>query len=191
MHGGEATKLVENFTPKTRHALRLVAAGVHTAREASRLIGRNPGYITNLKKVNPHVRAYLKKLEDDIDAGTVNMSVAMQELGRKGIVMIARMMEAEGVVKDELRLKAAMDLADRSPETSKTSKISVEGDLTLRQGDAAALMSALVEAAEASRTYRAEVSQGDYVKIDDGSALTPMLPPPQGGVSRDSDNGSR
>jgi hypothetical protein len=114
------------------------------------------------------MQAYIRKLEAQMDAGSVNMSVAIQELGRKGLVKIAQMMESDEV-KDELRLRAAMDLADRSPETSKTSKLSIEGDITLREGDAQRLIQALVEASEADSKFAHEVSSGDYIKVDDGT----------------------
>ena len=121
------------------------------------------------------MQAYIRELERKIDNGTVQMSTAMQELGRRGLVKIAEMMESDAV-KDELRLRAAIDLADRSPETSKTSKISIEGDITLREGDAKRLIQALVEASTADEKFAAEVSEGDYIKVDDGS--TPLLQSP-------------
>lgn len=162
---------VRNPGSKIKNALRLVAAGM-SQKEAAAATGVRKEYISMLKSRNPTVKAYLRNLEESIDAGVVNMSVAMQELGRRGVLHLAKVMDSDEM-KDELRLKAAMDLADRSPETSKTSKISIEGDMTLRQGDATALMAALVEAAEAERRFRQEVSEGDYVKVDDGSHLLP------------------
>jgi hypothetical protein len=114
------------------------------------------------------MQAYIRKIEAQMDAGSVQMSTVIQELGRKGLVKIALMMESDEV-KDELRLRAAMDLADRSPETSKTSKLSIEGDLTIREGDAQRLIQALVEASQADEKYAREVSQGDYIKVDDGT----------------------
>lgn len=169
---------------KVRNALRLVAAGM-SQKEAAQAVGVHKVYVSQLVSGNPRVKEYLHRLEADIDAGVVNMSVAMRELGRRGVGHIAQMMESDSV-KDELRLKAAMDLADRSPETSKTSKISIEGDMTLRQGDATALMQALVEAAEAERKFRAEVESGDYVKID----TTDHLLPPGAMQSMDASSGA-
>ena len=123
------------------------------------------------------MQAYIRELERKMDAGTVGMSSVIQELGRKGLVKIAQMMESDAV-KDELRLRAAMDLADRSPETSKTSKISLEADLTLRQADAKALIQALVEASTADERFASEVTEGDYIKVDDGSLPAPQFLPP-------------
>lgn len=159
-------------------ALRLVTTGaVPTVKEAARIAGIQQSYISALRHNNPVAMQYIRKLEADIDAGTVNMSAVLQQLGRKAVARIADIMESEAV-KDELRLKAAQDLADRSPETSKTNKISLEADLTLRQGDAKQLMQALVEASQAAEQFRKEVSEGDYVKVDDQlpeAKLPPLL----------------
>lgn len=119
------------------------------------------------------MKAYVAKLERDLDAGAVNMSAVMQELGRRGVQRIAAIMEDDNV-KDELRLKAAQDLADRSPETSKTNKISLEGDLTLRTMDAAALVKALLEGNEVAEEFDRQVEEGDYVKVD--SEVKYLLP---------------
>jgi methanogenic corrinoid protein MtbC1 len=167
---------VRALNPRVKTALRLHTVGaVKTVKEASRIAGIDRHYMSQLRCRSPLVKAYVKKLEDDIDAGAVNMSSTMQELGRRGVQRIAELMESDEV-KDDLRLRAAIDLADRSPETSKTNKLSIESDLTLREGDAKALIAALVEAAQVTQEFRKEVEVGDYVKVDDGSHLLPPGP---------------
>jgi len=173
------SQIRKTLRPRVRTALRLVLSGAtRTQGEAARIAGLHQAYLSGVKR-SPIVQAYIRKLEAQMDAQTINMSAAMQELGRKGLLKIAEFMESEQV-KDELRLRAAMDLADRSPETSKTSKLSIEGDLTIRQGDANRLIEALVEATQADERYAREVSQGDYVKVDDGivPVVTASLPAP-------------
>jgi hypothetical protein len=138
--------------PRVRTALRLTLTGAtRTQAEAARVVGITQAYLSTAKR-NPLMQAYIRKIEAQMDAGSVQMSTVIQELGRKGLVKIALMMESDEV-KDELRLRAAMDLADRSPETSKTSKLSIEGDLTIREGDAQRLIQALVEASQADEKY--------------------------------------
>jgi hypothetical protein len=156
-----------------RTALRLIHSGaVRTQLEAARVVGVTYGHISKARR-NPMTQLYIRKLEEQLDQNAINMSAAVQELGRRGLLTIAKFMESTEV-KEELRLRAAMDLADRSPETSKTSRLSIEGDITLREGDAARLIAALVEASEADATYAKEVASGDYIKVDDGSVPQPI-----------------
>lgn len=167
---------VKTLSPRVKTALRLYVSGaVRTQGEAARLSGMDKHYLSQLKVQNPVAQAYIAKLEAEIESGAVNMNAAIQQLARKGLMTIAKMMESD-LVKDELRLKAAMDLADRSPETSKTNKLSIEADLSIRHEDANRLIAALVESSVAEATYAPLVSEGDYVKVDDGSQ--PLVLPP-------------
>jgi hypothetical protein len=172
--GASPALRVKSLRPRVKTALRLYVSGAMTQKDAARTAGIHPQYLVMLKR-NPLVRQYINDLERQIDAGTVNMSAAIAELGRRGLAKIARLMD--GAESEMIQFKAAQDLADRSPETAKTNKLSVEGDLTIQHGDAQALMQALVEAAKATQTYAGEVSQGDYVKVDDGVAPPKLLGP--------------
>jgi hypothetical protein len=172
-----SAEVAKNIGPRHKMALRLwVTGAVRTQGEAAKAVGSHYGYLS-LLKMNPKMQEYIRRLEREIDEKSVNMSQVMQELGRKGVQRIAQMMESEQV-RDELRFRAAQDLADRSPETSKTNKLSIEGDLTLRSADAQQLMKALVEAAEVEREFRKDVESGDYIKVDEGlpSLLLPGEP---------------
>src|SRR5580765_1494775 len=163
----------KTLRPRVRTAMRLVLTGAtRTQAEACRVVGLDQAYLSAVKR-SPVVAAYIRRLEAQLDQIAINMSAAVQELGRRGLLKIAAFMESDQV-KDELRLRAAMDLADRSPETSKTSKLSIEGDLTIREADANRLIAALVEASQADEKYAREVSAGDYIKVDDGTV--PQVP---------------
>lgn len=170
--GWNASAVPKPPTPRVKSAIRLYVSGAApTQKEAAQLAGINAKHF-QIQKRNPFVKAYIRQIEADIDAGTVQMSNVIRELGRRGVETIAKMMESDEV-KDELRLKAAVDLADRSPETSKTNKLSIEGGLTIQSADVSRLMAALVEGAEVAKEFDKEVGTGDYVRVDDGSHLLP------------------
>lgn len=161
------------ISPRVNNAIRLYASGaVKTKGEAERVAGLAKGGFYVLRR-NPMVNAAIAKISQEIDSGTINMADAIQRLGRHGVAKIAQLMET--AVKEEVQLKAAQDLADRSPETSKTHKVALEADVTLPASTVSDLARALVEQASRRERY-IEAAQGDYVKV---SEAVPLLQAPQ------------
>lgn len=155
---------IQSLSPRVKMAAKLYVTGAcKTKKEASIAAGLAPNYLTLLRD-NPLVNEYINRIEDRIEDGSVDMSKVLVTLGRKAVVGMARMMESE-TVKDDIRFKAMQDLADRSPETSKTIKQQMTSDLSMTVESAALLAAALVESARNKENY-IQAAQGDYITVD-------------------------
>lgn len=91
------------------------------------------------------------------------MSKVLELLGREAIGRIRGHMNNEDNPAS-VQLKAAQDLADRSPETSKTIKHEV-ASISLSGQDAKEMAAALVESAR-SRERFSHVAEGDFVQVE-------------------------
>lgn len=140
------------------------------------LSGIHPQYFIALTNESKPVRDMLNKIQAMIDDETVDESVIIKKLGRHAIGKLAELMESNS---EAIALKAAQDLADRAPATSKTHKIEMHG-LMIGSGDAKELARALVEASQPSPLFHQVVKDG-LVEIRDNDMG--MLPP--GGESVD------
>lgn len=166
---------VQKLSPRVRLAARLYAtAAAPTKREASKMAGLHPSYLTMLTGKSEKVRQLVNDTDALIQDETVSSSVILQRLGRDAIAKISQLMhesQSEG-----LQLKAAIDLADRSPETSKTQKVQLES-FNLDGKDVQALAAAMVEAAEVQGRYAAVGVEG-LVEVDTDKHEAPAIPLP-------------
>lgn len=152
-------------SPRVKLAAKLWLTGTaRTKREASRMAGLHPNYLTMLTGPNGSVQLmqYINEMEARIEDGTVEMSQVLQELGRKAIVNMARLMESSG--KDEVKLRAAVELAERSPETQKIMRAEVTS-LTLSGEDAKELARAMIESRTQSEQFDHIASDG-LIEVD-------------------------
>lgn len=150
-------------TPRTRMAARLYATGAaRTKAEASSMAGLHRNYLQMLtgKNGSTEVKRIISDTDQLIEDETIATTVILQKLGRKAIGRIAKKMESDN---EHVALKAAIDLADRSPETSKTQKIQVES-FSLDGKDVEALTRAMIEAAEVSQRFSS--AKDGLVEID-------------------------
>jgi hypothetical protein len=147
-------------------ATRLYESGaVRTKAEAADAVGLSRGamYVMTSPKVdNPHLKQLREEIDGAIADRTIDMSVVLALLGRRALTVINEVMEESD--SDGLRLKAAQDLADRSPETSKTIKAAV-ANVNISGADAKELASALVRSARVKEKY-AHVAEGDFVRVN-------------------------
>lgn len=167
------------LSPRVKVALRLYGSGaVPTMGKAADAagLGRSTFYQTRHK--DSRVDIYLARIDKEIDEGTVEMSKVLMHLGRKAVVGIAKMADDDSL-KPDVRLRANIDLADRSPETMKTHKIKLEEDIKLTPESIESLRSALAESAR-SRVQFAQVISGDYITVDAESSVRHLaqLPAP-------------
>lgn len=152
-------------TPRLRLAERLYQSGaVPTKKAAARAAGLNP--VTYYAMTMPRVgNEQIHQIGDDIDAAihdrTINMSKVLALLGRKAVGKLNGLMDSNS---EMIQLKAAQDLADRSPETSKTIKHEV-ASISLSGQDAKEMAQALVESAR-SRDKFSHLVDGDFVKVE-------------------------
>lgn len=153
-------------SPRLRGAARLYASGaVKTKKEAAEAFDLDPIYFYHM--TSPQIgNETLRHIHDDIDEAiqdeTINMSRVLELLGRKAIGKLYGLMR-DGQ-SEILQFKAAQDLADRSPETSKTLKIQ-SASITISGADAKELAESLVMSAKARTRFR-EAAEGDFVRVD-------------------------
>jgi hypothetical protein len=157
---------VRALSPRVRAAQRLYASGtVPTKKAAAEAVGLKPGYfylMTSPQVSNPEIAGLRDHIDQAIEDQTVDMSKILQMLGRKAVGELYRIMRDGG--SEIVKRKAAQDLADRSPETSKTIKAAV-ANIHLSGSDAKELAAAMVTSARAKEKF-AEVAEGDFVRVD-------------------------
>lgn len=162
-------------SPRTKIAAHLYSTGIaKTLKEAGELAGLGKNCIYPMNSSGNEEFQELKAASERralIATGDINM--VLQMLGREAVAKIADLMDS--AEKEEVQLKAAVDLADRSQETSKVQKLIV-GAISLDGADVDKLTAAMVEAAEAQRiNVRATV--GDYVTVDTAAPVM-FIPAP-------------
>lgn len=155
---------VQTVSPRVRLAARLYATGAaKTKKEASEMAGLHPNYLTMLTSENGSEK--VKSLINDVDTLVADESIETSKLirilGRRALGKIGGLMESQN---EHVALKAAQDLADRSPDTSKTQKVQVES-LTLDGEDVRELTKAMLESARERERY-AHVAVDGLVEVD-------------------------
>lgn len=159
-------------------ALRLYGTGaVKTMGEAAQAAGMKKQGFYQARWRDHRVDIYLAKIDKEIDEGTVDMSKVLVHLGRRAVVNIAHL--ADNAQKEDVKLRANQDLADRSPETMKTHKVKLEEDIKMTPQAIEQLREALAESARAKLQF-AEVTTGDYITVDNESSVRHLaqLPAP-------------
>jgi hypothetical protein len=159
-----ATNIPESVSPRVRMAAALYASGaVPTKKAASEAAGLHPHYLTHItqKVGSEKVRQLIDDIGERITDESVEASVILRTLGRQAVKRIHQLMDSDN---ENIALKAAIDLADRSNETSKTQKVQVDG-FSLGDEDAKLLAAALVRSAQAEAGH-GKVISGDYVRVD-------------------------
>lgn len=154
-------------TPRIRHAARLYASGaVKTKQEAAEAVGVSPSYFNIVTqpghaRSNPEIIKLMDEIETAIHDKTVSLSSVIEMVSREAVDEMRDLINHSQ--NEAIRLKAASDILDRNPETSKTQKHQLSS-FSLGSEDAKALAAALVKSAEAQKLYGSQV-MGDFVKI--------------------------
>lgn len=151
--------------PRVRHAIRLLSSGiVKTKKEAAEAVGIAPSYFyaaTNGNSGKPDALDLMDEIEMAMATRMMDTGAAMEVMGREALLVIrSKMLDSDN---EAIQLKAAIDLADRSPETTKIHKHQVEA-IHMSAEDSKALAAALVAGARTRERYGIEV-QSDYVKV--------------------------
>lgn len=126
--------------------------------------------ITAPSAANPHVNNLYESVDQVLQDRTIDVSTLIKKLGEEAVRTAGRLM-AYG--KEEVQLRAAVELMDRSPETAKITKHQIEAP-KIDESDAKLLAEALVEAATARRRHL-EAATGDYVKVDTDKPFDPSI----------------
>jgi hypothetical protein len=155
----------QQLSPRVKLAARLYATGVvKTKKEAALAAGLSKDVLYQLRH-EPKVNDLIRKVDQELEANIISTADVLKILGRKAIMVTADIMTSD-TVKDDVRLKAAQDLADRSPETSKTLKIQAESSLTISDEAADLIRAAMMESARARAQFPSAAS-GNFVTATD------------------------
>lgn len=157
-----------DLSPRQKLALRLYHTGVvPTKAEAAKQAGlaRGTFYIASTR--NPNMSAFAAQIDKELADETIDTARLIKQLGRKALSVIAKTME-NPLVKPEVQLKAAQDLADRSPETSKVINVNAHVTSPLSDEHVLAMRNAILEAAGMKEKY-AQAASGTFVTVDDKS----------------------
>ena len=163
-----------NVTPRTKLALSLYVSGAaRTQREAAEIAGVTATTVSNARR-SLAGRAYESSFDANVTERAVSLSAVIAKLSEKALnVMEDQILHG---TTEEVKFKAAKDILDRNPETSKTNKVQVES-FTLSGRDAKEIAAALAEG-RMLQAFDTQVAEGDFVRIDE----TPVRPPLLGGI---------
>lgn len=154
-------------TPRTRLAARLYASGIMNQQEAAKAAGLTANYLCMLKNSgNKDVNDIIARVDAEMSKEVVDMMEVKRILAHRALRNLGALME--NGEKEEIRFKAAQDLADRHSDTAKTQQVDVRGMMV--KGDAKELAMALVEAA---RLRGSGVPLGNFVKVSDTVVVLP------------------
>lgn len=154
-------------TPRVRHALRLYVTGaVPTKKAAALAVGLKP--ISLYQSIMPslgdtHNTKFMETLDQNIQEKAINVGVLLDRLSVEALDTINHI-RTQGS-SEALRLKAAIDLADRGSRTGKIQKHQVES-FTLNGRDVEALQAAMLESGRVTALH-GEV-QGNFEKVVGG-----------------------
>lgn len=155
-------KDVSQIRPRARMALRLyVHAAVPNLTQAAKAVGLNPRYVAKVART-PAGREFMETAHQLINNTALNTTQLIEKLSRRAIEVIGTQMEEAS--SEALRLKAAIDLADRGTETSKIHKHQVES-FSLASEDARAIAESMVQAA-ALRSKHANLTTDNFDKVN-------------------------
>lgn len=152
----------DGLSPRVKMALRLYAHGqVKTLIQAAEAVELHPRYLQNISRTQAGKR-FMKTADEMIANTALSTTQLIDQLSRRAIEVIGTQME--NASSESLRLKAAIDLADRGSETSKIQKHQVEA-FTLNSADARAIAESMVEAA-ALRAKHAALATENFDRVN-------------------------
>lgn len=166
--------------PRVRIALQMYETGAApTKKEAARAVGLNPQtlyYATGNATRSHHVDELTQRLQGQMETTAVNVSALIDKLSEQAIAKLGLLMH--GGEKEEVQLRAAIDLADRGTRTAKIHKMQVE-PYTIDDATAKTMAQGLVAAA-AARQHYLKAAEGDYITVEsDESAQPKVIAPPE------------
>ena len=158
----EYTASRTRLSPRMSLGLKLYGSGaVKTLKQAAEMVNCHPVSL-RLAAQSPAGQEVMATAHSIIADKALSASELVKKLSRRMVELQATI--AEDSPNEGLRLKAAQDLLDRNPETSKTQRIQAEV-LSINGKDAQAIAAAMVEAAKVKAQF-ADATVGDYVKVD-------------------------
>lgn len=162
--------------PRVKMGLRLyVHCACPTIKSAARAVGINPTYLTLMSKT-VGAQKFMDSAHAIMAETATSTSALIEKLSRRAIGVIATTMEDAS--SEALRLKAAIDLADRGSETSKIQKHQVES-FTMDSKDARSIAEAMVSAALVRGAHSNLITENfDRVNVLSAEESLPIMIPP-------------
>lgn len=158
----------KDLSPRVKLATRLYNSGLaKTKGEAADMAGLARSVFYTVSITDVKVASLATQVQKELEDETIDAAKLIKRLGRRGLGIVAEIAE-NPLNKSETRLKAAQDLADRSPETSKIININARVETPLSEDQIATLRRGMIEAA-ALREKFAEAANGSYITVDDSS----------------------
>ena len=153
-----------SLTPRVAHALRLYSMGTApTKKKAAEMVGLTPATlygVTGAFNGNNLARRFLDDTSAQIHERAIDVGALLHRLSIEAIGTIDKI-RRDGTTED-IRLKAAIDLADRGPQTGKIQKHQVES-FTLAGKDVENIRRAMLEGADVHALYN-DVTQ-DFEQV--------------------------
>lgn len=160
------------LSPRVKMGLQIYASGAaKTVKEAAEIVGLSQVHLGNVKNLGGG-QELIDRMQGKIEDAAVNTSALLRSLGVEAVHKLAALMRTAG--SENIQLAAAKDLADRSPETSKTQKIQVDS-FSINGEDAKHLAEAMIRAQQSREVWSGQ-TQGDFVKVDMGQQRPVLLP---------------
>lgn len=159
---------IQKLSPKVKLAIRAYVSGaVKTQIEAAAIAQITPQYFSQLLS-SPVAKEYILEFDSKQEEKIIDTTVLLEKLSRDAVHVMANLMRHSA--NEQVVLKAAADLMDRGPQTSKIQKHQVES-FTLSGKDAREIAAALVASSSLKDKFPS-ATQGDYIKIDDPRLTT-------------------
>lgn len=127
--------------------------------EATRAVGVTLPYFSQVMKWSPVAQEISAGVQLDVRRRIVDIGAVIEGLSHQAVMKVKELMDGAG--KEDVQLRAAQDLLDRNPKTSKTRRIAVES-LTLTGRDLKELMASL-RSADGLEEQFASAADGNYI----------------------------
>lgn len=135
--------------------------------EAADAAGLNRSVVYSLNIYDLQVASLAAQVQKELEDETIDTAKLVKRLGRHGLGVVAEIAD-NPTAPIAVRLKAAQDLADRSPETSKVVNINARVETPLTEDQIATLRRGMIEAA-ALRDKFQQAAEGSFVTVSDSS----------------------
>lgn len=147
-----------------------VSGAVRTQREAAEIAGVTQATVSNARR-SIAGKAFEENFDTQVTERAMSLSAVIAKLSEKALAVMEE--QIDNGSSEEVKFKAAKDILDRNPETSKTNKVQIES-FSLSGRDAKELAAALTEGRQLQELDK-EVSSGDYVRIEEVPERPPLI----------------
>lgn len=161
----------KKLTPRVKLAIRLYASGTaKTQSEAAEMAGVA---LINMNTAINHTdegRRIVSDVDRMVEDQTVSLNAIIQTASRKAAAKMAGLLDSDN---ETIVQKAAADLLDRNPESSKNVRVT-STPFSLDNRDVTALAASIVEAAHVRQAH-AKLAAADFVEVNIEEDVAPKV----------------